>query len=82
VGHDTLTGTNENVSELTAGQQINGPLLEFTVFDIESRRDDTALIETSSQFNDNLSSSVIVNNFEFTNVSCSLRGRCSKPYGK
>jgi hypothetical protein len=70
VGHDALTGTNENVSELTAGQQINGPLLEFTVFDIESRRDDTTLIETSSQFNDNLSSSVVVNNFEFTNVPC------------
>jgi hypothetical protein len=70
VGHDALTGTDKDVSELTAGQQVNGPLLEFTVFDIESRGDDTALIETSSQFNDNLSSSVIVNNFEFTNVSC------------
>jgi hypothetical protein len=70
VGHDTLTGTNENVSELTAGQQINGPFLEFTVFDIESRRDDTALIETSRQFNDDLSGSVIVDNLEFTNVSC------------
>jgi hypothetical protein len=49
---------------------------EFTVSDTESRRDDTALIETSSQFNDNLSSSVIVNNFEsFTNVSPSAENK-------
>jgi hypothetical protein len=69
VGHDTLRGSNENVSELTTGQQINGPLLEFTVFNIKARGDDTTLIKTSGQFNDNLASSVIVNNFEFTNVS-------------
>lgn len=70
MGHDTLTGTNENVTELTTGQQVDNPLFDFTVFDIESRRNDSALVETARQFNDNLARSVIVNNFEFTNVTC------------
>jgi hypothetical protein len=35
--HDTLTGTNENVSKLATGQKIDNPLFDFTIFNIESR---------------------------------------------
>ena len=37
--------------------------------DVESWGDDTTLVQTTVQFNDNLASSVVIDDFEFTNVS-------------
>lgn len=37
--------------------------------DIESRRDYTALIYSTNEFDNNLARSVIINDFKFTNIS-------------
>ena len=70
----------DNVTELTTGQQVDDPFLNFAVFDIEARADDTALVQAARQFNHNLVGSVIIDNFEFTNISCKLE--CHRSYGK
>lgn len=70
VCHDTISGRDEDVSELTRRQQVHHPLLDLTDFDVESGRDDTALVDASGQFNHDLAGSVVINDLEFTNVSC------------
>jgi hypothetical protein len=75
VGQNSIRGRNQNVTKLTTGQQIDDPLFKFTVFDIETRRNYTALVETSRQLNDNFVGSVIINDLEFTNVTCSMTVR-------
>ena len=74
VGHDTVRGGKEQMAELTAGEKIYDPLLDLVKGDIEARGDDTALVQTSRQFDDDLIGSVIVDDFEFTNVTCCVRG--------
>ena len=56
--------------KLTRGQQVDHPLFNLRRLDIEPRRDDTALVEATRQFDDNLVGSVVINDFEFSNVSC------------
>lgn len=73
VRHDSVCGRKNNVSELTTGQKVDNPLFDFTVFNIESGADNTALVQSSVQFNDNLIGSVIIDNFKFPNVSCEDR---------
>jgi hypothetical protein len=77
------------VSKLSGWQKVDNPLFNFTTFDIKTRRNDTALIKTSRQLNDNLVGTVIVNNFKFTNVTwnggggrCNLLVNCIALYGE
>lgn len=68
--HDTIGRRDENVSKLTRGQQIDDPFFNFVVTDIKARANDTTLVKTTSELNDNLVGTVIIDNFEFTNVTC------------
>lgn len=70
VGHDPVRSTDQNVTELTRRKKIDNPLLEITNLDIKPRANDTALVDAASQFNDNLAGSVIIDNLEFSNVTC------------
>lgn len=45
VVHDTSTGGQDNVAELTRGQQLDNPLLEVTELDVVAGGDDTGLVE-------------------------------------
>jgi len=38
--------------------------------DVEPRRDDTGLVQSTIQLDDNLSSSVVIDNLEFAYVAC------------
>ena len=58
------------MTELTTRKKVDNPLFNFTIFDIKSRADDTALVQSAIQFDDNLISSVIINDFKFPNISC------------
>ena len=58
------------MSELTTWKKVDNPLFKFIIFDIESRGDNSTLIQTSCQLNDNLGRSVVIDNFKFPNVSC------------
>ena len=53
--HDTISGSKHDVAELTRREQISSELLESIEGDVESRGDDTALVETTDEINDNLS---------------------------
>lgn len=68
--HNTISGRHNYMSELTWGQKVNDPFLDFANFNIETGGDDTTLVKTSVEFNNDLLGTVIIDDFEFTNVSC------------
>jgi hypothetical protein len=45
--HDTGGGGEDNVAELTGGEQLDNPLLELGEADVVAGRDDTALVEAA-----------------------------------
>lgn len=67
--HDTSRGGQDEVTELTRRQQVLGPLFEVSNLDVEARRDDTTLVQTTSELDDNLTGTVVIDFFEFTNVT-------------
>ena len=48
VVHDTSGGGQDDVAELTRGEQLDGPLLEVAELDGVAGVDDTALVETAA----------------------------------
>lgn len=70
VVHDTSGGGQDNVTELTSGQQLDDPLLEIGETDVVSGGDDTGLVETAVQLNDNLARAVVIDLLELANVAC------------
>lgn len=69
VVHDTSGGGKDNVTELTSGQQLDNPLLEIGQTDVVTGRDDTSLVETAVQLNDNLAGTVVIDLLELANVT-------------
>ena len=70
MSHDSIRSGDDEVTELTTWQKIDNPLLKFSILDIESGTNNTTLVQSSCQFNDNLLGPVIIHNFEFPNVTC------------
>ena len=54
---------------LSRWKQIRRPLFNLVDGDIESWRNDSALVQASRQINDDLAGSVIVDAFELSNVT-------------
>ena len=69
VGHDPVGSGEDQVSELTRGQQVRSQLLDLGQGDVESGGDDAALVQTTEEIDDNLATSVIVNDLEVANVA-------------
>lgn len=69
VVHDTGRGGENHVAELTSGQQLDDPLLEIGQTDVVAGRDDTGLVETAVQLNNDLAGAVVVDLLELANVS-------------
>lgn len=67
--HDSSTGCENNVSELTGWKQLDDPLFEITELNVITWVDASSLVETTIELNDNLSVAVIVDLFEFSNVA-------------
>lgn len=55
--------------ELTRWQQIVGPFLNVVDWNIEAWRDNTAFVEAAGQVDDNFAGTMVVDDFEFTNVT-------------
>lgn len=70
VVHDTSGGGQDNVTELTGGQELSGPLLEVTELNGVTGVDDTALVQTAVELDDDLAGAVVVNLLELANVAC------------
>lgn len=67
--HDTSRCGQDDVTELSGWQQVVSPLFNLVNLDIESWHDDTNLIQSTVQLNDNLSGSVVIDILEFANVA-------------
>jgi hypothetical protein len=72
VVHDTSRGSQDNVTELSGWQQVVSPLLNVTNSNVKSWRDDTNLVQTTVQLDNNLTRSVVINVLELTNVTVLL----------
>jgi len=69
VGHNSIGGGQDNVSELTTGKKVYNPLLDLATLDVEPRGDNTALVDPASKLNNDLSRPVVIDNLKFPNVS-------------
>lgn len=67
--HDTSRGGQDNVAELTGRQQLDDPLLEVGETDVVAGGDDTSLVETAVQLNDDLAGAVVIDLLELANVA-------------
>ena len=69
VVHDAPGGGEDDETELSAGQQVVGPLLDLIDGHIEPGRDNSALVESSSEIDDDLASSVIIDHLKLSDVA-------------
>ena len=72
MSEDSLTGWQDEVSELSWGEDVAGPSLEVGDLDVESRGDDGALVDSADEFNDDLLWSVVIDNLELSDVTMAL----------
>lgn len=68
VSEDALGGGEDEMSELSGGEDVVGPLLEVGEEDIVSGRDDSTLVDAADKLDDNLLASVVIDDLELTNV--------------
>ena len=69
VVHDTSRGGQDDVTELTGGKKLDDPLLEVCELDVVAGADDTGLVDTAVELNDDLAIAVVVNLLELANVA-------------
>lgn len=69
VVHDTSGGGQDNVTELTGRKQVGGPLLEIGKLDVETGGDNTALVDTTNELDNDLAGTVVINLLELANVT-------------
>lgn len=72
VVHDTSRGGQDDVTKLSGGQQVVSPSLDVGDLDVESGRDNTTLVQSTVQLNDDLTGAVVINVLKLTNVTVSL----------
>lgn len=68
MSEDTLGGGEDEMSELSGGEDVVGPLLEIGEEDIISGWDDSAFVDASNELDDDLLASVIIDDFELSDV--------------
>jgi hypothetical protein len=67
--HDAQVSGENNVAEKTRGQKILNPMLDLVQLDVETGRDDSALVDASIELHNNLAGAAIINDFKLTNVT-------------
>lgn len=70
MGHDAHGSSQNNVAELAGGEEVDDPLLDLVLGNIESGANNAALVEASRELNYDLAGPVIVDDLEFSDVSC------------
>jgi len=71
--HDTSGGGQDDVTELTGWEKTDNPLLKLGEADVVTWHDDTGLVETAVELDNNLAGSVVIDLLEFTKVSYSIQ---------
>lgn len=69
VVHNTSRGGQDDETKLSGWQQVVSPSFNVTNLNIESWGDNSTLVQSTGQLHNNLTGSVVVNVFEFTNVT-------------
>ena len=72
VVHNTSRGGQNDVTKLSGWQQVFSPLFNVSNLDVESWGNDTTLVQSTVQLDNDLTGSVVVDVFEFTNVAVLL----------
>jgi hypothetical protein len=68
MSEDALSGGENEMSELSGGEDVVGPLFEVGEEDVVPGRDDSALIDSSDELNDDLLASVVIDDLKLTDV--------------
>jgi hypothetical protein len=68
--HDASRRCEDNEAELTGRKQFDNPFLKVTKLHIVAWTDDAGLVETPIELNHDLAVAVIIDLFEFANVTC------------
>ncbi len=67
--HFIIAGEQFLLPKLSGWEEIGAPLLHVPDADVESGRDDAALVEPASQVDDNFAASVVVDDLELADVA-------------
>ena len=67
--HDAEGGSKDNETELSWGEEIVNEFLEVLYFKIVPGWDDSAFIESSVKFDNDLATSSVINNFKLIDVT-------------
>ena len=72
VVHDADVGGEDDVSKLSGRKNRGNKVFEILELKVEARRDDTALVKSSVEFNDDLAIASIIDNLELVDVAVLL----------
>ena len=72
VVHDTVGGGEDNLSELSGGHELSQELIHVLHLKVESGGDDTALVESTVELDNDLTGSGIVDDLELVDVAVLL----------
>ena len=69
---NALGGGQDQVAELSRREDVGSPALEVVQRNVKARRNDTAFVDSAEQLDDDFARTMIVNDFEFADVSSLL----------
>lgn len=69
VVHDARTRCKDDVTELTGRKELDNPFLEVAKLDVVSWGNDTGLVETAVELDDDFAGSVIIDFLKLSNVA-------------
>lgn len=69
VVHDAGRGGKDDLTERTGGEEQVDPVLDGVNGNVEAGRDDTALVETTVELDNDLAATVVVNELELADVA-------------
>lgn len=72
VVHDASGGGQDHEAELTGRQQVVRPVIHAVLADVEARRDDTSLVDSAQQGDDDLARAVVVDDLVLADVAVLL----------
>jgi hypothetical protein len=72
VVHDTVRGSEDQMTELTRWEQVGRQLFDLIQSNIKSWRNNAAFVQATQQVDDDLATSVVIDDLELSNVSVLL----------
>jgi hypothetical protein len=70
--HDAVRRGEDEMAELTRGEEISGELLEVGDSDVEAGRDDTALVESTDEVHNDLAGTMVIDDLKVADVTVLL----------